>query len=81
MKLKLIDEARQWHKFASVRLAIFAGIVAGFLSANPEVTKQLLDTLPAGPVRVWASAGIGLFVFSLATGARLVKKVPKENDQ
>lgn len=81
MKLTLIENARQWHKFASVRLAMFAGAVAGYLAANPEVTKQLLETLPEGPARVWASAGVGLFVFALATGARLVKQSPKENDQ
>lgn len=76
--IKLIDEAKQWHRFASVRLAALAGIVAGYLAANPDVTNALLNLLPDGPQRVLASAGIGLFVFASATGTRLLKKVPKE---
>ena len=58
----------------SVRLAALAGIVAGYLAANPEQTEALLALLPDGPMRVLASAGIGLFVFSLATGARIVRQ-------
>lgn len=74
MKLKLIDEARKWHKLASVRLAMIAGVVAGYLAANPSVTQDLLALLPDGPWRVFASVGIGLFVFSAAAGTRLVKQ-------
>ena len=58
----------------SVRLAALAGIVAGYLAANPEQTEALLALLPEGPWRVLASAGNGLFVFSLATGARIVRQ-------
>lgn len=76
--MKLIDEAAQWHKMASVRLAAIAGMVAGYLAANPDQTQALLDLLPEGPLRVLASAGIGLFVFSLATGARLVRQGTRE---
>lgn len=76
--IKLIDEAKSWHKFASVRLAALAGVVAAYLAANPDVTNELLGLLPNGPMRTLASAGIGLFVFSLATGARLVRKAPRE---
>ncbi len=76
--IKLIDEAKSWHKFASVRLAALAGVVAAYLAANPDVTNELLGLLPDGPMRTLASAGIGLFVFSLATGARLVRKAPRE---
>ncbi len=70
--MRLIDEARSWHKFASVRLAALAGIVAAYLAANPDVTTELLALLPDGPARTLASAGIGVFVFSLAAGSRLV---------
>jgi hypothetical protein len=78
--MKLIDEARQWHKFASVRLAALAGVVAAYLAANPEQTQALLDLLPEGPARVVASAAIGLFVFGLATGTRLVRQGKREGD-
>lgn len=72
--MKLVDEASHWYKLASVRLAMLAGVAAAYLAANPDVTEQLLALLPDGPVRVLASAGIGLFVFGLATGTRLVRK-------
>lgn len=80
--MRLIDEARSWHKFASVRLAALAGIIAGYLAANPDVTNELLGLLPDGPARTLAAAGIGLFVFSMATGARLVTtgKRPTEGE-
>lgn len=74
----LIDEARNWSRLWSVRLAAFAGVVAAYLAANPDQTEELLALLPEGPLRVLASAGIGLLVFGLATGTRLVKQPTKE---
>jgi hypothetical protein len=70
--MKLIAEARHWHKLASIRLAALAGVAAGYLAANPEQTQALLELLPEGPLRVLASAGIGLFVFGLAAGSRVI---------
>ena len=76
--MKLIDNwLETLLKAGSIRLAALAGVVAGYLAANPEQTQALLALLPDGPMRVLASAGIGLFVFSLATGARLVSKGKK----
>lgn len=73
--MKLIDNwLETLLKAGSIRLAALAGIVAGYLAANPDQTQALLALLPDGPMRVLASAGIGMFVFSLATGARLVRK-------
>ncbi len=72
--MKLIEEAAQWHKMASVRLAMLAGITAGYLAANPDQMQALLALLPDGPMRTVASVLVGMFVFSLATGARLVKQ-------
>ncbi len=37
----LIDDARQAWKFWSVRLAMLAGVTAGYLSANPDQTQAL----------------------------------------
>jgi len=72
--MKLIENARDFHKFASVRLAALSGIVAAYLAANPDVTQSLLDILPDGPWRSVAAAGIGLFVFATATGTRVLTK-------
>ena len=77
--MKLIEDwAETLWKAWSVRLAAIAGVVAGYLAANPDQTEALLALLPDGPLRVLASAGIGLFVFSLATGARLVRQGRRE---
>lgn len=74
----LIDNAGSWWKLWSVRLAALAGVVAAYLAANPDQTQALLDVLPDGPLRVLASIGIGVFVFGLATGTRLMKQPEKE---
>ena len=74
----LIDECGNWWKLWSVKLAALAGVVAAYLAANPEQTEELLAILPDGPLRVLASAGIGLLIFGLATGTRLVKQPTKE---
>lgn len=75
----LIDNAGSWWKLYSVRLAALAGVVAAYLAANPDQTQALLDVLPDGPLRVLASIGIGVFVFGLATGTRLVKQPEKDS--
>lgn len=77
--MKLIDNwLETLLKAGSIRLAALAGVVAGYLAANPDQTQALLALLPDGPMRVLASAGIGLFVFSLATSSRLLSKGKKE---
>jgi len=76
----LIDNAGSWWKLWSVRLAALAGVVAAYLAANPDQTQALLDSLPDGPLRVLASIGIGVFVFGLATGSRLVKQTAKDEE-
>ena len=77
--MKFIEDwTQQLFKAWSIRLAALAGLVAAYLAANPDQTQALLALLPDGPARVLASAGIGIFVFSLATGARLAKQGRKE---
>ena len=79
--MKLIDNwLETLLKAGSIRLAAMAGIVAGYLAANPDQTQALLALLPGGPMRGLAAAGIGMFVFSLATGARLVRKSGGEGE-
>ena len=74
--------AKQLTRAWSIRLAAFAGIVAGYLAMNPDQTKELLALLPEGPWRVLASIGIGLLVFALPTAARLTRQgKPPENPQ
>jgi hypothetical protein len=73
--MKLIENWAEtlWRAW-SVRLAAIAGVLAGYLAANPDVTQALLELLPDGPMRTLAAAAVGLFVFSVATGTRIVQQ-------
>jgi len=81
---KIMRPVENWRaawRFYSVRLAALAGVVAGYLAANPDQTQALLDVLPDGPLRVLASIGIGVFVFGLATGTRLARQGKAEGGE
>lgn len=65
--------ASAWRLW-SVRLAAFAGIVAGVLAANPALVLGLIGFMPSGPWRYVASAGVGLVVFIIPTITRLTSQ-------
>jgi len=44
--MHLIDECRQAWRFASVRLAIVAGVVSGWAATDPHSFAKLMDSLP-----------------------------------
>lgn len=67
--MKLIDECRQAWRFASVRLAIVAGVVAGWAASDPQGFAQLVSMLPP-----WARPLVGLAVAAAPIYARLVKQ-------
>ncbi|MEX3690114.1 hypothetical protein AB3X91_03665 [Paraburkholderia sp. BR14263] len=71
MKLKLIDEWRQAHRFASVRLsalmAALIGIGPSVLAAWSQLPDDLKTQLPQGWGRVIATGG-----FVLVLVARIV---------
>lgn len=75
--MKLIENwtTHLWKAW-SIRLAMIAGLVGGYLAANPETTQALLALLPDGPARTLAGAGIGLLIFALPTVARLARQKP-----
>ena len=75
--MKLIDEAGQWYRFLSVKLAVVAGMVSAYFTAYPDKLAEMVNVLPEH-WRPVASVAIGLFVFSAATGARLVKQGGRE---
>jgi len=79
--MRPVENWRAAWRFYSVRLAALAGVVAGYLAANPDQTQALLDVLPDGPLRVLASIGIGVFVFGLATGTRLARQGKAEGGE
>ena len=78
--MKLVDEASKFYKLGSVQLAAIAGMVVAYLAANPNETEKLLNLLPEGPLRILASVMIGMFVFSAATGSRLLTTKKKEQE-
>ncbi len=76
--MKLIEEARQFWRWWSVRLAALAGIVAGYFTAYPAQLQGLLAYVPER-WRPVASIAVGLVVFALPTLARVIKQEGKSN--
>jgi hypothetical protein len=76
--MQIVENWRSAWRLYSVRLAAAAGLIAAYLAANPDQTQDLLALLPDGPMRTLAAAGIGLFVFTLATGTRLARQPKKD---
>lgn len=75
--MKLIDEAHNWYKLWSIRLALMAGVAGAYFRENPDQWQALMALLPSGP---WHTIGSVLFGFALAGPAiatRLVKQAPK----
>ncbi|MEI6644075.1 MAG: hypothetical protein WCL10_18800 [Novosphingobium sp.] len=66
--MNFIDDINQAWRFASVRLAVIAGIIAAWAAAYPQDFAQLVGALPE-----WARPLIGLAVFAAATLARVTK--------
>ena len=71
--MKLIDDINNAWRFASVRLAVLAGIIAAWAASDPQAFAQLVAVLPE-----WARPLIGLAVFAAATLARVTKAGPSE---
>jgi type III secretory pathway component EscS len=73
--MKLIENwaSNAWRMW-SVRLAAFAGIVAGILTANPALVLGLINFMPNGFGRYVASAVVGLVVFVIPTITRLANQ-------
>ncbi|WP_408586473.1 hypothetical protein [Novosphingobium sp.] len=67
--MKLIDECRHAWRFASVRLALVAGGVAGWAASDPHGFAQLVALLPP-----WARPLVGVAVSVAAIGSRVVKQ-------
>jgi len=72
--MKLIEEARQAWRFASVRLAVVAGVISGWAATDPQGFARLMEQLPS-EIRPL----VGLVVMSAAIFSRLVKQEGKAN--
>ena len=69
--MTLIDNIGDAWRFASVRLAVLAGIIAAWAASDPQGFATLVEVLPA-----WARPLVGLAVFAAATLARVTKSKP-----
>ena len=71
--MKLIDEARQWHRLWSNRVGMFAGVAVFALVADPALLAQFTALAPEG-WRPLLAALSGLFVSSSLIGARMARQ-------
>jgi hypothetical protein len=71
--MKLIDESRHWWRMWSNRLALFAGMAAAALVADPGLLAQFVAMVPE-QWRPAAAAVVGLLVSTSAIGARMAKQ-------
>jgi len=46
MKLTIVDDAKDWSKWWSVRLSIIGGAILTFLEAFPHAVATVIQTLP-----------------------------------
>lgn len=78
--MKLIEDWAQhlWRAW-SIRLAMIAGLVGGYFTAYPAELQKLVEMVPE-KWRPLASLAAALFIFSAATGARLVKQGKSATD-
>lgn len=70
--MTFIDNINQAWRLTSVRLAVLAGLIAGWAASDPQGYAQLVEMLP-----VWARPLIGFAVFAIPTLARVTKAAPK----
>lgn len=75
----LIDEANNWWRFWSVRIAAIAAIVAGVLTASPGLLLGLIGMLPQGIWRTVIAGAVSLVVFVIPTLARIWKQGGKSD--
>lgn len=66
--MKLINDWRKAHKFASVRLAALAGVVVAYFAAYPDQWQAVLNSVPEAYRPL-----VGLLVFAMAGGSRVVQ--------
>lgn len=76
----LIDEANNWWRLWSVRLAALAGALVSYLIAFPDQREALLAMIPDGRWRALAAFLIGFAIFAVPTMTRLAKQPTKEKD-
>ena len=74
--MRLVDDARQWWRWWSVRAAALAGLVVGWATQWPQQIFGLIAYVPEH-WRPAVGAALGFAVFALPTALRLFKQGSK----
>jgi len=75
--MKLVDDARDWSKWWSVRLSIVGGALLTFLEAFPHAVATTLSTLPSevtGTIDESIFKAIGIICILASPIARVIKQ-------
>ena len=75
--MKLVDDAKDWSKWWSVRLSILGGALLTFLEVFPSHVATVLNTLPAeisGQVPDTILKAIGILCVLASPIARVIKQ-------
>lgn len=81
--MKLVDNARDWSKWWSVRLSILGGALLTFLEVFPSHVATVINTLPAeitGQVPDGLFKVIGILCVLASPVARIIKQSRPTND-
>lgn len=76
--MTLVEDARQWWRWWSVRMAMVAGAVAGAIVSQPQILTNLVAYVPE-QWRPLAGSLAGLIVFGAPTIARLIQQGGKSD--
>jgi preprotein translocase subunit SecY len=75
--MKLVDDARDWSKWWSVRLSIVGGALLTFLEAFPHAVATVISTLPSevtGTIDEGILKAIGIICILASPVARVIKQ-------
>tara|TARA_B100001057_G_scaffold429459_1_gene455577 strand:+ start:67 stop:321 length:255 start_codon:yes stop_codon:yes gene_type:complete len=68
----LIEEAREWWKLVSVKIAALFATLSAVFTANPELLVGLIGVIPVDPLlRLVFAGAVGVTVFLIPVLARM----------
>ncbi|WCT78866.1 hypothetical protein [Novosphingobium humi] len=76
--MTLVEDARLWWRWWSVRMAMVAGAAAGAVVAQPQILTNLVAYVPER-WRPLAGSLVGIITFAAPTLARILKQRGKSN--
>jgi hypothetical protein len=78
VRARLIDDASNWWRYWSVRLAAIGSVAVSAIIAYPDILIRTLNELPP-EIRAAFPPAAGIVLFALVTLARLYKQQGKGN--